>query len=152
MEIKIRKAEEGDIDFLFLLRNQPSTYQYAKNAKPVELPEHLAWVKPVIEGETEKNLFVLEVDGDKAGQVRIDVSEEQDQGEISISLMPAFQGKGIAKVALDIAMDKMKKERGIKLYTAQIHQDNIPSQKLFEKMGFEFKNQEDVWKTYVKRT
>jgi hypothetical protein len=31
---------------------------------------------------------------------------------------------------------------------AEIHQDNIASQKLFEKFSFKLENQKDIWKTF----
>lgn len=149
-KIFLRKADFSDIEFLFSLRNQPSTYQYAKNARPVEWSEHIGWITPIIKGNSSKNLFVIEFEGKKAGQARIDIAGEG--AEVSISLLAEFQGKGIAAIALKMAMDKIAEEKGVKIFIAEIHQDNIPSQKLFEKLGFQFKNQEGVWKAYVKTT
>ena len=147
MEIKLRKAKDEDITFLFDLRNQPSTYKYSKNNRLVEWQEHINWITPVIKGKTVKNLFVVEADGKKAGQTRIDING--GQAEVHISLMPEFQGKGIAALAIKMAMNKIKKEKKIKIFRAEIHQENIPSQKMFEKLGFQFQSQKDIWKKYA---
>lgn len=150
MEIKIRKAKEDDKMFLFDLRNQPSTYRYSKNANQVEWQEHIDWLEPILKGKTEKHLFVIDVDGEKAGQTRVDIEEQG--AEVNISLMPEFQGRGVAFIAIEQVMEKISQEQGIKIFMAHIHRENIASQKLFEKLGFEFQNQDDVWKTYVKTT
>lgn len=150
MEISLKKADSLDIEFLFELRNQISTYRYSKNANPVNWEEHISWVKPILKGISPKNLFIILADKEKAGQVRVDLLGEE--AEVHVSLMPDFQGKGIAFIAIEKALVKINQEKGIRIFKAQTHQDNIPSQKLFIKLGFELESQEDIWKTYVKRT
>ena len=147
MQIEIRKANENDSPFLFELRNQPSTYQYAKNPRLVEWQEHIDWLEPILKGETQRHLFIIEFDGQKAGQTRIDI--EDKEAEVNISLMPEFQGQGIAFVAIEKAMEKISQEQGVKIFRAHVHQDNIASQKLFEKLGYQIETQEDVWIEYV---
>ena len=112
--------------------------------------EHTSWIKPIVEGNSLKNLFVILVNKEKAGQVRVDLLGEE--AEVHISLVPEFQGKGIAFTAIEQALIKINQEKGIRIFKAQTHQDNIPSQKLFIKLGFKLEGQEDIWKTYVKRT
>ena len=149
MEINLKKVGSLDIEFLFELRNQVSTYRYSKDANPVAWEEHTSWIKPIVEGNSLKNLFVILVNKEKAGQVRVDLLGEE--AEVHISLVPEFQGKGIAFTAIEQALIKINQEKGIRIFKAQTHQDNIPSQKLFIKLGFKLEGQEDIWKTYVKR-
>ena len=149
MRIKVRKVKKKDIEFLFELRNQPSTFQYSKNARPVGQQEHIDWITPILKGKTNKNLFVIEADRKRAGQVRLDIDEEKAM--VNISLMPEFQGKGIGSIALQMAINKIARKKKVKSFLAEVHQENIASQKLFEKLGFVFQNQEGIWKTYVKR-
>jgi|GEM_PF-1749281 len=146
MLIRLRKANKKDIAFLFRLRNQPSTFRYAKNPRPVERQEHINWATAVLEGKTNKNLFIIEVNKKRAGQIRMDIDKKE--ATVSISLMPEFQGRGIGFLALQMAIKKMRKEKNVQIFTAHIHQDNIPSQKLFTKLGFQLKKQKGVWKQY----
>ncbi|MDD5433502.1 MAG: GNAT family N-acetyltransferase [Candidatus Pacebacteria bacterium] len=146
MKVKLRKADSSDIEFLWHLRNQPEVFKFFKNPKPVAFQEHLAWIMPILEGVSSKELFVIEVEGKQAGQVRMDI--EGEEAQISVSLLPKFQGKGIAYVALKMMVEKMKKKKKIKILQAEIHQDNIASQKLFARLGFCLHKQEGEWQKY----
>ena len=66
-------------------------------------------------------------------------------------MLKEFQGKGLASEAIKMAMNEVEKEKKIKVFKAEIHQDNIASQKLFEKLDFQFKSQEGIWIIYAKR-
>jgi len=149
MQIKIRKANENDSHFLFDLRNKNYVYNNSGTPRPVEWQEHISWLLKVLSGEANKELFIIEFEGKPAGQVRFDYNDSQ--ATVNISLLKEFQGKGIAKRAIEEGMNKIVEKEKIKKFIAEIHQDNIASQKLFEKLGFEFKNQNDVWKNYEKR-
>ena len=89
MNIKLRKADFKDIEFLWYLRNQAEVFKYFKNNKPVKWQEHLNWIMPIMLGFSNKELYVIEYDNQLAGQIRIDdndviidegqMNHEQDQ-------------------------------------------------------------------------
>ena len=149
MNIKLKKADFEDIEFLWYLRNIPEYYRYYKQPKPVEWEEHINWVMPILLGVDKRDLFVVMVEDIKAGQVRVDY--EVDSAEISISLVESFRGKGVGFTALEKAIEKAKKEKDVKTFRAYVHQDNIASQKLFEKLGYQNEMQDGIWIKYVKR-
>lgn len=150
MKIKLKKANENDSQFLFDLRNKDYVYKNSGTPKPVEWQEHINWLEKVFSGQANKDLFVIELAGDRAGQVRFDINQENKQAIVNISLLKEFQGKGIAKEAIEQGMDKMAKEKEIKKFIAEVHQDNTASQKLFEKVGYQIEMQEGVWIKYIK--
>ncbi len=152
MKIILKKADFTDMDFLFDLRNKDYVYKNSGTPKPVQWQEHMNWLEKVFSGEANKELFVIELNGERVGQVRFDIDSENKQAVVNISLLKEFHGKGIAKEAIEQGVDKMTQEKEIKKFIAEIHQDNIASQKLFEKLGFVFQGQDDIWKTYVKTT
>lgn len=55
--------------------------------------------------------------------------------EIGIALLPSFQKQGIALEVLPIFMQQAKKILPISYFTAKVKQDNLPSQRLAEKLG-----------------
>jgi len=148
MKINLKKADFTDIEFLFYLRNIPEYYKYYTHPKPVQWEEHINWIMPILLGVDRRDLYIIIVEDIKAGQIRIDFSA--DMAEISISLVEHFRGKNIAPVALEKAIEKAKKEKEVKTFRAHVHQDNIASQKLFEKVGYQIEMQEGVWIKYVK--
>jgi len=146
MEIKLKKADFADIEFLFYLRNIPEYYKFYKHPKPVGWEEHINWIIPILLEIDKRDLFIIMANNQKAGQIRIDYSV--DTAEISIALIENFRGKNIGFEALKIAIKKAKKERNVNLFRAYVHQNNIASQKLFEKSGYQLEDQEDVWLKY----
>jgi len=149
MKIKLKRAEAGDIKFLFGLRNKPYVYKNSGTPRPIEWQEHIDWLGKVLSGEANKELFIVKFGEKSIGQVRFDYNKRQVI--VSISLLKEFQGRGIAFLALQKAIKKISKEKKVKAFLAEIHQENIASQKLFEKLGFQFQSQKDIWKTYEKR-
>lgn len=134
MTINLRKANEADIEFLFHLRNNPDVFKYFKTPKEVEWKEHVKWITPVLEGKTNKELYII---GDRVGQIRFD-----DKKEVSISISKDYQGKGFGSIAL---------EKALEIYPhliAEIHKDNVASIRLFEKFGFKQKGIEDPFLIY----
>ena len=148
MKITLKKADFTDIEFLFYLRNIPEYYRYYTHPKPVQWEEHINWIMPILLGLDNRDLYIIMADDIKAGQVRVDYSS--DMAEINISLVEHFRGKNIAPVALEKVIEKARKEKGVKTFRAHVHQENIASQKLFEKAGYQIETQEGVWIKYVK--
>lgn len=56
--------------------------------------------------------------------------------EIGYKIDTAFQNKGIAYCACQTVLSVLRKDYGITRVDARIHPDNIPSQKLANKLGF----------------
>ena len=148
MNIKLKKADFTDIEFLFYLRNIPQYYQYYTHPKAVQWEEHINWIMPILLGTDKRDLYIITADNTKAGQVRIDYTA--DMAEVSVALIEDFRGKGIAFEALEKAIKKAKKEKGVNTFRAHVHQNNIASQKLFEKLGYQFEMQDGVWIKYIK--
>ncbi len=148
MEINLKKAEQGDAEFLFELRNEPTVFEYARNNRPVERQEHLNWLEKVLIGESNKILFVVEFEGQKAGQIRFD-QLETGIFEISIALVPNFRGKGIGRTALQLGIEKMKIEQKAEKIIAVVNQQNLGSLRFFQKANFVLQEQQDDWLKHI---
>ncbi len=150
VKIVLRKATLNDKEFLFDLRNDPNAFKYYKNPRPVEKEEHLNWLNKVFSGEVKKHLFILEFEGRKAGQLRID-DTGQGKAEMNIALKEGFQGKGLGILTLKQGIE-IAKDLGFKELIAEVHQDNLASIKLFQKLGFVLKKTTAPWQTFILKT
>jgi len=142
-EIKIRKAEKEDIGFLFQLRNNPEVYKYFKNPCPITYEEHINWITPILKDEKkDRLLYVILYNKERAGQTRLDI--EKDSTEISISIHPDYQGKGIGNKAVKLTIEEAKKME-IKKLIAEIKKKNVGSLALFKKNNFNYvRTEEDL--------
>jgi len=143
-KIILRKAGFSDIEFLWYLRNQPDVYKYSRENRPVSWEKHIQWILPIILGVSNKEIFVIQSQKVPIGQIRFDYKNHKE-AEISISILKEFQGRGFATKVLGLAIKKQKK---VKLLTAEIHKSNLPSMKLFEKLGFKFLSKRGNWLKY----
>jgi RimJ/RimL family protein N-acetyltransferase len=100
--------------------------------KDISLSEHREWVKNKINSIDTQLLLVLE-DNQALGQIRIDQSSSGTY--LSIVLAPQARGRGLGVEILNTAVARIAKD-GIKEIFAQIRQDNLRSQKAFERAGF----------------
>ena len=148
IKILLKEANFSDIEFLWYLRNQPSVYQHSINSKPVKWEEHLSWILPILlQIDKKVKLFIVKKKQTPVGQIRFNY-ESPSKAKISISLSEEFRGKGLAKKALELAVKHIRKDKKLKLLIAVIHKKNIVSQKLFEKLNFQFKRKKGSWLEY----
>jgi len=147
LRVTIRKAGTSDKKFLWQLRNKPYVFKYSRVSKPVKWQEHINWITPILEGESNKELFIISADGAPAGQLRFDYGDNKE-AEISISLLKEFWGKGIAKRAIRSGVRRLEKQGKVKTILAEIGKDNVGSIELFEKLNFVFNNSKGLWLDY----
>lgn len=143
-KISLREINFSDIEFLWYLRNQPDIYKRFRNSQPISWEKHIQWILPVILGLSNKEIFLIRIRKIPIGQIRFDYQTS----DISISVLKEFQEKGIASKALNLAIKKIKEEKEVKKIIAEIDKDNLPSIKLFEKLGFSFKKRKGKWLKY----
>jgi len=144
--VNLRKAEEKDIEFLFKLRNEKYVYENSRVARKVGRDEHNNWSGPVIKGKTNKELFIIEYERERVGQLRLDYSK--NEAEVSISIRAEFHGKGVGTRALLIAMVDTRNKHKVKVLSAEVNKNNPASQRLFEKVGFHLEGQEGCFLKY----
>lgn len=58
-----------------------------------------------------------------------------EKWELVIELLPAFQGQGIGRYALELMMSGLAESAGQHLFLAKVDPDNVASQKLMEKLN-----------------
>jgi len=132
--ITLRKAQESDSMFYFELKNDADVRASAFDGRLIDLKTHKAWFLSKLK-DLQTYLFVIEVDGMEAGQIRIDIDHEIS--EIDISLTPAYRGRGYSLPAIKQACEKVFAEvLDLTTIFAHIKTENIASIKSFKKAGF----------------
>lgn len=133
-----------DAQILFRWKNDKATIENSITGRGVTMEEHLGWLKKVIENPN-RHLFILEVEGHPAGQLRLDLEEMSQAGciggitivtgEISYGLGEEFRGMGLGRLLLEQAENEARKLR-VSVLTAEVLPHNKASQSLFRKLGY----------------
>ena len=136
MRITWRFARLSDAEILFQWRNEPDTFRFTKQARPLEWDEHYGWISRQIKrSRSDSVLLIFSFESAQIGMSRLDRLNGSDF-EISISVGNLYQGKGFGKIILEksieYALDTLNAGRVI----ATIHSKNTKSQKLFQNLGF----------------
>ena len=136
LKVSLREATKEDLELLFNWRNQPEVWQgfytQSKENRALTWTEHWAWW---LSRNKDWRTFIIEYEGKPVGVVTIgqlDYWEPETGiyiGEVSL------WGKGIAKRALELAIDYIK-NYGRKYTRTSILDKNERSKKLYESLGF----------------
>lgn len=136
-DIGLRPAKEEDCWDIFRWRNDPITIRFSPSGV-VRTEEHEQWFRKRLNSKDTVFYIIYKTEGEarenKMGVIRFDQSK--DHAEVSINLDPAHRGVGYGVIALKKAITLYFKEAPVKKITARIMYQNIPSRKLFMKLGF----------------
>ena len=161
----------ADAELLYEWKNDKETIENSITKRGVTMEEHLKWLQGVIDNP-QRQLYILEVDGVDVGQLRLDLSvlvngnvavgngireeienvnenETESIAEISYGLGSKYRGKGLGKVLLEQA-ELQANEYEIGELIAEVLPHNVPSRKLFRKLGYEEEKRQDLY-IYKKR-
>lgn len=132
--LALRPATEKDAQAFYDLRNEDEVRRRSFQQDDVQWVDHLEWLDRKL-ASPDSTLFVVELDGAWAGQVRVDRIDER-QAEISIALAAAARGRGVAGAALAEASARATDELGVDVIVARIKEDNVPSLRAFASAGY----------------
>lgn len=136
-KILLKSISIEDAEILMELNNNVEVSKYVVgNPIMVDMKQQLRWMKNL---EKEKNTkrWIIIYDGISVGTIILsNIDLKNLVGNMNIKILPASQGKGIAKIALKEACRIAFEEEGLYCLTANILDYNIKSQKLFESLGF----------------
>jgi RimJ/RimL family protein N-acetyltransferase len=133
-ELRARRATVDDALILFEWTNDPLTRRMSFNSDPISLETHLEWLNEVLRSPETHLLIVEKADGDgwsPIAQVRIDL-----EGELSVSIAPAYRGHGLSTSVLETAVQSCLPYLTTDRLVANIKHDNYASSRAFEKAGF----------------
>lgn len=134
LNLKMREAQEQDVDCYFRWANDTSVRQNSFNPDPIVFENHLKWFQKKLVSDRAQ-LYIFEVLGKPVGQFRIDKVE--NAWEIDYSIDECYRGLGLGKamIAKFTASDSCCSL--LQPLKALVKSSNIASQRVFEQLGFQ---------------
>lgn len=130
----LRNATVDDARTLWEWRNDPETRRNALQTEPIDWDTHQQWLAGRL-ADTECQIWILVIDHDSVGQVRYD--RIGTVAEISIVVAPGFRGRGIGTSLLRLSANEACTKLQVSTVVGIVKDDNIPSQRAFERAGFQ---------------
>lgn len=129
-EFKIRRATVEDIHTVFDLSNDALVRRNSIHPRPIQWEEHQRWFAEKVKSRSCEFYIVESKDDVFMAQVRI---EQVEENIISISLVEACRGKGLASKILRAVMAKST----CRPIIAYVQQNNEASLRSFLSAGYE---------------
>jgi ribosomal protein S18 acetylase RimI-like enzyme len=146
MDIHLKRKTEIDSEFFFKLFSEIKIAELRVERWPEQMKNQLASMQYNAYEQTIKNEypdaddFVVMVDSEKAGRLQLD-KNENSMRIINISLLPAFQNKGIgSRIIKEILETADLKNKPVYLEVDRVN----PAFILYKKLGFEIHSQDEL--------
>lgn len=133
-DVRLRAATAADAGLLRAWRNDPEVVTASFSGRPVEKDEHRAWLERVLADASER-LLVVEVGGEPVGQVRLQ-GHGEGEVEVHVNLAREIRGRGLAASVLELAAERVTKDRGARALVARVKPGNGRSLRAFAAAGF----------------
>lgn len=130
----LRSANEEDCRFLYELRNEEEVRKNSFRMESISYEDHEEWFQTK-RTSADTQIFILEIDGVRAGQARIDISG--DKAEISYALCREVRGNGYSKWMLAELEQRVRDNFWAYRLVAEVKQDNRASQRIFRFLGYQ---------------
>ena len=131
----LREVKKSDWKVLIEWRNDKITRQNFFSFDLVSVSEHKEYIKNMITNPNRK-LFILEYNEIPVGTIRED-RLDQDEFELSYTIGPMYRGKKIGQILMSLYLIERKGS-----FLCEVKEENIPSIKMIEKLGFKLFNTE----------
>ena len=130
--VRLRAATVDDAAFLRELRNDVEVRLRSRTSSSVGEDAHSSWLGNTL-ADPRRHLLVVEDRDAPVGQLRLDVDGKR--AEVSIAVIAAARGRGIAAAALRAA-DTQARALGLSELQAFVQLSNEASLRLFERAGY----------------
>ena len=137
----VRHATAADAMDVWTWRQDPLTRSMSRTQDEAPLASHMAWFAEALANPA-RTLLIGEADGAKVGMVRFDHGAVT---EVSINVNPALRSRGHGHALLSEAMNSVAGD-----VWAEIKDENLASQRLFERAGFQLRTSQDGLRRYVR--
>ncbi len=138
--LKFREANNSDVDTYFTWANDSLVRLQSYNKDKIQYHEHVDWFKKKIEDENCKMYIFLNEENQEIGQVRIELIDEY-AAIVNISVDYLFRGKSYGSKILNVATSVFHEKYEYTAINAYIKIENLSSKYIFEKAGFELKEE-----------
>lgn len=131
-KILVRKARPEHVKAIWQIRNSRLVRGNSRNTEKITFKSHRAWFENKYFSDRCNRCFIIKYNGLVAGYCRFDLLKSGYL--VSISIKPAFQGRGLGNILLNKSLKSLKAGKTV---LAEIKRDNPASLKLFLKNNFE---------------
>lgn len=141
----LRPLTHADVDWLLALRNRDEVRAASRDPTPIPRRDHLRWLARVLEPDAPPCAWVATLDGQPVGYVRLAWAPVPPQ--VSWALVPEVRGRGLGTALLRLAVEGPLARRPL---AAIIRDDNRPSRRSAEAVGFTLEDTLHGWCHYVR--
>ncbi len=135
-QVRFRRADLGDADFLLALRNDSTTRRFSFTQHLISTSEHLAWLTECL-SDPVSLIWITLCEETPAGQLRL-TRLDALTAEVHIAVAPDFRGRGLARLMLSLTAELCEGSwPQITHLRARIMPDNEVSLRTFRSAGFE---------------
>ena len=140
-EIELVPYQPIFLDQMYEWRNQPSTLNF-NPVEPISNEDFGKRCESVTSdlslfGEHDRYRWCLQLDGDLIGHLGFTPNYKSKTAEIGYAINEALHGRGLATRAVRALSNKIFNETDIRKLTAGIHEKNVASLRVVEKVGFQ---------------
>jgi len=125
-----REITKSDWKVLLEWRNDKITRQNFISSDLVSVSEHKEYIKNTITNPN-RTQFILEYNEIPVGTIREDRLGGGDEFKLSYTISPIYRGKKIGQIMMSLYLIERK---GV--FLCEVKEDNVPSIKMIEKLGF----------------
>jgi len=146
---QVRAVSVLDSQNLLDWRNHPDVLRHQLTQRAIHPFEHERWLSERLQPKGHLPFLAYEENGSVIGYVRLDFATNREQ-VISILISPSFRGQGYGAAILHSFLLHVRSIGNLEPIFAYVHNDNIPSQRLFRSSNFkEDKSERSEMKRFV---
>lgn len=152
MRIKLRELNLNDTDFILEIENNKDIWKVSHTTTPFTRSEIESFItQDIVDGLlNEQKRWIITADKISCGCIDLfDYNKQNSRAGIGIVILPKYQNKGIASIALTDFLKSCKTNLNLHQIYCSITEDNTNSIKLFTKHGFNETGIRKEW-TYYK--
>ena len=125
----LREVKKSDWKVLLEWRNEKITRQNSFNSELISINTHKEFINDSLIN-TDRNLFILEYNEIPVGTIR-EEKLDKDEFELSYTISPMYRGKKIGQIMMSLYLIDRKG-----FFLCEVKEENVPSIKMIEKLGF----------------
>ena len=137
MNFQIKKIDIKDVKTLYKwVNSEDSLKNKLLTESRIEIKTHIKWIRKYLSDNKYNLIWMIFFNNKRVGQVRMDGKKEEKVFVTDIFLDSKYRGRGIAKKAYQILINKMKKKFTNYKIIANIKKNNKNSHAFFNRLGF----------------
>ena len=146
MQVTIRPLQEQDAYTSVLWRNDPEVFKYTGNTydHEITIESELGWIRKVMATPNDYRCAILADDVYVGNIYLTDINKDSAEYHIFLGNKD-YWGKGVAKQASGLLLDYAFNKLNLESVHLSVRKENIAAVKLYEKLGFRIKSENDDW-------